>query len=108
MLARPEFFIEDGNELPSHWNVLVDRTEAEQPPDEWDVTLMHDPEPLEAHEVRVLARAIVAGVGGGKHKQLVQLEKGQVFAASSEIVAQIPGAFEESENAITRPKGRRR
>lgn len=109
--AHPWLFVPDGtpeHERPNAFGHLVERREAERAPVDFDVIVVHEPTPLEAHEVRVLSRAIVAAVGVGKDKKLVQLEKGQVFAAGSEIVGAIPDAFEADPTEFTTAKRRRR
>jgi len=38
VVAAPQFFVRDGDESPAAWDEVVARNEAEQPPDERDVT----------------------------------------------------------------------
>ena len=109
--AHPWLFVADGTpegERPNAFHAIVERHEAEQAPAEHDVVLVHEPEPLEREDVRVLARAITVAVGPGQQKKLVQYEAGTVFNARSELCSALPDAFEDADSDIQFTKPRRR
>jgi hypothetical protein len=104
--ATAQFWVLDGNEVPTHWDTVVERSDAERPaPPDHDAIVVHKPEPLEREDVRVLARAISVLVGSGQDKELVTYERGTVFNARSELCSVAPDAFEPDDTQFTR--GRR-
>jgi hypothetical protein len=94
--ATAQFWTLDGNEIPTHWETVVERNDADRPPVvEHDAVVVHRPEPLEREDVRVLNRAITVLAGAGGDKELIQYEVGTVFNARSELCTVVPDAFED-------------
>ena len=72
--ATAQFWVIDGNEVPTHWDTVVERNEADRPPVvDHDAVVVHQPVPLEREDVRVLNRAITVLVGAGGDKELVHV-----------------------------------
>jgi hypothetical protein len=109
----PWAFVPDGTPqdlMPSHWDEIVRRHEAENPPGpQVDVFLVDEPRPLEREDVIVLTRPVLVGWGHGT-KGTTTFEKGAVFGARSELAAALPDDAYEAEPGVqfTRLKGRRR
>jgi hypothetical protein len=89
------YFVPDVGEMPSHWDAVVERHDAEQTPAEFELTLDGAvPEPVEREDAVVLTRDIVIRAGLVGDSQIVTLGKGTVFPASSEIAGRLPaGSF---------------
>src|SRR5215218_7299501 len=103
--ATAQFWTLDGDEVPTHWDAVVERDEAERGLAEYDVTLTQPPVPLEAEDVLQLDRAITVGIGTGKERQVTTYEKGTCFNARSEFCAAAPDAFAPA--ALTFTRGRK-
>jgi hypothetical protein len=89
-----EYFLADGEPVPHALAAVVPRHDAEQPPQEWDVQVVHEPQVLQAEDVRVLSRDLTVGIGAGRDKQIVRYPKGAVFRDHCELVTAAPDAFE--------------
>jgi hypothetical protein len=109
--ATARFWTLDGNEVPTHWDTLVERNEADRPPvPEHDALVVLEPVLLEREDVRTLNREVAVLVGPGQEKKQVTYQAGTVFDARSELCGVLPDAFEPEDSHIqfTKPKGRRR
>ena len=109
--ATAQFWTLDGNEIPTHWDTLVERNEADRPPvPEHDALVVLEPVPLQREDVRTLNRAVTLLVGPGQEKKQRTYQAGTVFDARSELCGVLPDAFEEEDSDIqfTKAKGRRR
>jgi hypothetical protein len=104
----PWAFVPDGTPLaeqPNMFAQLVERADAERGPAEYEIVLVHEPQPLEREDTLVLKRAVTVGIGAGKDKRVTTFEKGAVFNARSEFAASLPDAFEPGGPQFTRVKG---
>ena len=103
--ATAQSWVIDGNEVPTHWDTVVERNEADRPPVvDHDAVVVHQPVPLEREDVRVLNRAITVLVGAGGNKELVTYERGTVFNSRSELCSVVPDAFEADDTQFTKGK----
>jgi hypothetical protein len=107
VLAMPAYFVRDGEPLPSHWDQIVERTDAERPPPEHEIQLSGPvPQALERTDTIVLKRAVVVRAGYVADREIVRFEKGDVFSARSELASVLPDdAYEPAELQFTQPKG---
>jgi hypothetical protein len=112
--AHSWMFVVDGtpaDEMPSHWDQLVERHQAEHPPGpSVDVFLVAESRPLEREDVIVLTQSLSVGWGQGGSKGNATYDKGTVFGARSEIAAALPDDTYQAEPGVqfTKPKRRRR
>ena len=75
--ATAQFWVIDGNEVPTHWDTVVERNEADRPPvADHDAVVVHQPVPLEREDVRALNRAITVLVGAGGTRSWSRMSAG--------------------------------
>ena len=99
--ATAQFWTLDGNEIPTHWDTLVERNDADRPPvPAHDALVVLEPVPLQREDVRTLNRAVTLLVGPGQEKKQVTYEAGTVFDARSELCGVLPDAFEAEDSPI--------
>ena len=102
----PQYFVADGtpeSERPNAFKAITDRAEADRPPvPEHDAVVRTKPDPIELPDVRVLTRDIKVLVGVGQVRELARFDKGAVFHAGCELVAELPNAFEAADPKLTR------
>jgi hypothetical protein len=99
--ARPRGCGADRLERPNAFTTLVERAEADRPPEpEHDVIVVLEPVPLQREDVRTLNRAVRVLVGPGQEKKLVSYDKGTVSDARSELCTALPDAFDAEDSQI--------
>ena len=108
-----QFFVADGtpgDQMPSHWDQVVERNEVEQPAPEFEISLTGPvPQALEPERTITLTRDVTVRAGLVADREVVTFDKGSVFSATSELAERLTDdAFEPSSVQFTRPNGRRR
>jgi hypothetical protein len=107
--ALPGYFAQDGDPLPTHFDDIVRRHDAEQPAPDYELSLSGGvPEVLEAVDIIRLTRDVTVRCGYVADRQVVQFERGDCFNARSELASVLPpDSFEAVKGReIVKARGR--
>jgi hypothetical protein len=109
--ATSQFWTLDGDEIPTHWDTVVERNEADRPPPpDFELTLSGAlPTPLAIEETIRLTRAVRVRGGYVDDQKIQTYERDTILPAACELASLLPDdAYEHTQAQFVKPKRGRR